>query len=54
MDEAGWEQQADNERRRREEIFVCPYCGNERYSYNGTGSDISCCGEVGHAEQESK
>lgn len=28
--------------------FVCPYCGTEHHSPNGTGSDIKCCGEVGH------
>jgi len=31
--------------------FECPYCGNEKTSYNGTGSDVYCCGEVGHAER---
>lgn len=30
--------------------YECPYCTKRYYnSYNGTGSDISCCGEVGHA-----
>lgn len=28
--------------------YVCPYCGTERASANGTGSDVNCCGEVGH------
>jgi len=30
--------------------FFCPYCGDQRMSRNDTisGSDISCCGEVGH------
>jgi hypothetical protein len=31
--------------------FTCVYCGTERTSHNGTGSDISCCGEVGHVEE---
>jgi hypothetical protein len=30
--------------------FVCVYCGKVRDSHNGTGSDIACCGEVGHVE----
>lgn len=32
-------------------VFVCPYCGTEKHSENGTGSDVRCCGEVGHAEE---
>lgn len=28
--------------------FECVYCGQEHGSPNGTGSDISCCGEAGH------
>lgn len=28
--------------------YVCVYCLNERNSPNGTGSDVRCCGEVGH------
>lgn len=28
---------------------LCPFCGNTKQSSNGTGSDVSCCGEVGHA-----
>lgn len=30
--------------------WVCCYCGNERASENGTGSDVVCCSEVGHVE----
>ena len=30
--------------------WQCVFCGQERTSYNGTGSDIACCGEVGHVE----
>lgn len=30
--------------------FSCTYCGTTRHSENGTGSDVSCCGEVGHVE----
>lgn len=31
--------------------FFCPYCGHEQAAKNDTagGSDIFCCGEVGHA-----
>jgi hypothetical protein len=29
--------------------WECPYCFKKKPSYNGTGSDVSCCGEVGHA-----
>ena len=29
--------------------YVCVYCGGVKPSYNGTGSDVSCCGEVGHS-----
>lgn len=29
--------------------YECPYCGNVKPSENGTGSDVACCGEVGHA-----
>src|SRR6185312_1093886 len=36
----------------REDLWICPYCGNEHASENGTGSDVVCCGEVGHAIQE--
>lgn len=32
----------------RRKEFICPYCGTEHNSPNGTGSDIRCCGEVGH------
>lgn len=28
--------------------YVCVFCGREKTSENGTGSDVSCCGEVGH------
>jgi hypothetical protein len=30
----------------------CPYCGNVKTSPNGTGSDVACCGEIGHAERD--
>lgn len=32
--------------------FCCPYCGSTHRSPTNlvTGSDISCCGEVGHCE----
>lgn len=30
-------------------VWLCPYCTQEKVSNNETGSDISCCGEVGHA-----
>ena len=29
--------------------WCCPYCGAEKPSDNGTGSDVDCCGERGHA-----
>lgn len=29
---------------------VCPFCAKVKPSANGTGSDVSCCGEVGHAK----
>lgn len=32
--------------------WFCPYCGKERHSESGTGSDVACCGEVGHAVTE--
>ncbi len=32
-----------------EKLYECPYCGGEKPSPNGTGSDVSCCGEVGHS-----
>lgn len=28
---------------------LCPFCSNTKPSHNGTGSDVACCGEVGHA-----
>ena len=31
-------------------LFKCVYCGTEKPSENGTGSDVSCCGERGHVE----
>ena len=31
--------------------FTCDFCGEEHDSPNGTGSDVSCCGEVGHAKR---
>ena len=38
-------------RESREPKWECPFCGKEKTSPNGTGSDIACCGEVGHAVQ---
>lgn len=32
-----------------EPLYECPFCGNTKTSPNGTGTDVSCCGEVGHA-----
>lgn len=32
------------------EMWRCVYCGAEKPSENGTGGDVSCCGEVGHVE----
>ena len=32
-------------------LWACPFCGKLKPTYNGTGSDVSCCGEVGHAER---
>jgi hypothetical protein len=29
---------------------LCPYCGAVKPSDNGTGSDVACCGERGHAK----
>ena len=31
-------------------VYICVYCGRECCSPNGTGSDVVCCGERGHAE----
>ena len=31
--------------------WTCDFCGKEHESPNGTGSDVSCCGEVGHAHR---
>lgn len=31
--------------------YECPYCGGHKPSSNGTGSDVPCCGEVGHSEK---
>jgi hypothetical protein len=31
--------------------YACIYCGTVKCSLSGTGSDISCCGEVGHVEE---
>lgn len=29
--------------------YECPFCGTLKPSPNGTGSDVSCCDEVGHS-----
>lgn len=29
---------------------LCPFCGTVKPSAAGTGSDVACCGEVGHAK----
>jgi transcription elongation factor Elf1 len=34
--------------------FACPYCGKQHMSENGMGTDVACCGEVGHSEQVSE
>lgn len=34
-----------------EVIFACVYCGRAKGSPNGTGSDVRCCGEIGHVER---
>jgi len=34
--------------RKAPDKFACTYCGKEHSSYNGMGTDVSCCGEVGH------
>lgn len=26
---------------------LCPFCGHTKPSANGTGHDVSCCGEIG-------
>lgn len=31
------------------QLWECPYCGAQKPSENGTGSDVACCGERGHA-----
>lgn len=36
----------------KEQLYECPYCGNTKVSPNGTGSDVACCGEVGHSLPE--
>lgn len=33
------------------EQWFCPFCGTDKDSPNGTGGDIACCGEIGHAER---
>lgn len=30
-------------------MYACIYCGKEHDSPNGTGTDILCCGELGHS-----
>jgi hypothetical protein len=30
-------------------VYECPYCAGLKPSPNGTGSDVACCGEVGHS-----
>lgn len=39
------------EERMAQAIYCCTYCGQEKYSHNGLGSDVLCCGEVGHVEK---
>ena len=31
-------------------FYSCIYCEEHRVSQNGLGTDIECCGEVGHVE----
>ena len=30
--------------------WECVYCGKKHKSPNGNGTDIACCGEIGHVE----
>ena len=30
--------------------WECVYCGKKYKSNTGNGSDIACCGEIGHVE----
>ena len=32
--------------------YVCVYCGQSHGSPSGTGTDVVCCGEVGHVEPD--
>lgn len=41
------------ERAEQSRRFACTYCGAEKPSENGTGSDVECCGERGHVEEAS-
>jgi hypothetical protein len=34
--------------------YHCIYCGRGHNSPNGTGSDVACCGEVGHIAEDVK
>jgi len=38
----------------QEKKYVCPYCYKEHDSSNGTGTDILCCGELGHCQPETE
>lgn len=30
------------------DLWECIYCGRIHESESGTGSDVACCGEIGH------
>lgn len=32
------------------DLWECVYCGSVHPSPNGTGSDVVCCGEIGHVQ----
>ncbi len=32
------------------DLWECVYCGRTHQSESGTGSDVVCCGEIGHVQ----
>lgn len=34
-----------------ESLWKCPYCEKLNRSQNGTGTDVLCCGEIGHSKK---
>lgn len=32
------------------DLWECVYCGRIHESDSGTGSDVACCGELGHVQ----